>query len=751
MYVRCRLPSRAAGAKGPLCLGCGVGQHASVSAVPRGRHSLLFLSRTTPHKPYPLNLFCRAARRLALLVACVGGCHCPSRPRWATSSRVDSVLAAPPTPPQDATTIAAKHDVQVTMENTGDGPESSFFLAFPAADAVGDVVATREGGASPVPLTVNPVDGGDGPRAAEAVAAASAAGASLFRVALPGGLGPGSLDTLRVRYLVGDSLAPVPATLPQGESQYVRWSGAARWLSPYPTREVVTTVTVTPTGVTVPPTEPVPVAVAGPKITAGPYTNVPAYGGGTAVPPLRLRFLLNQPMLVADRFVKTITVSHTGLTHVREAYWLANAAATHEGPWSRLDYSRSPGATSPTALHSAWLRLPAASSDVQYRDLIGNVTSSRLRLPRKSTATSTGGQPLMLTLRYPMLGGWKDHFWVDYQLPAAALLRSSPTEPTRHSLMLPAYGSSWATELPIRDFELRVALPALASVVATSAPSGRSGGGAGWAVSQDSTPGTLSPGGRPTIVFRATHVASGAASTIAPGAVATDAVVIHYIYGMGALLAAPAAVAAVLVAALVALLVARRTRLSLTPPSAGDVALAAITATTLAAARADGGELAAVLLGMDDHVSRGASALSRDWPPNAVAAVAAADADARRREAGLAGLASRLAGAAAAGGGGRKAQRKGEAGLGGEDAGGGGVSAATAGCARAAAARIDGVVRKCAAKRQALARAATRRQKVDAGEVDPNAYAEDVRDRVFPVVDGLTGAIDTAVRDMLDE
>lgn len=60
------------------------------------------------------------------------------------------------------------------------------------------------------------------------------------------------------------------------------------------------------------------------------------------------------------------------------------------------------------------------------------------------------------------------------------------------------------------------------------------------------------------------------------------------------------------------------------------------------------------------------------------------------------------------------------------------------------------MVRKCAAKREALARAAARRQGVDVGEVDPTAFAEECRDVVFPIVDGLTGAIDTAVRDMLD-
>lgn len=682
------------------------------------------------------------ARRVVAPVVCVAAVVALGRTSAVVNAEIINVKV---TRTIDVTSIAAKHDVRVTMENTGTATEPSFFLAFPAGDAVGDVVVTRGSGASAKPLAVIPVEAADGPRASAAVAAATAAGATAYHVSLPGGLGAGATEALRVRYLIGDSLTPVPATLRQGESQYVRWSGAARWVSPYATREVVTTVTVPPSGLTSTPTEPSPVSVSGSKVTAGPYMDVPAYGGAS-FPPLRLRFLLNQPMVVADRFVKTVTVSHTSPTHVREAYWLSNAAATHEGPWSRLDYTRSPGATSPTALHSTWLRLPADATDVQYRDLIGNVTSSRLRLPRASTASSTGGRPLMLTLRYPMLGGWKDHFWVDYTLPAATIVRTSPTEPSRHSLELPSYGSSWATELPVRHMELRVALPALATVMGVSSPTGGGGGGAGWATSQDSTPGTLSPGGRPTIVFRAAHVASGSLSTVVPGATPTDKVVIHYLYGTGALLAAPAAVTAALVSALIALLVARRTHLSLTPPSAGEVALAATTKVKLVAARAAAGELAAVLLGIDDHVSRGASALSRDWAAAAVAEVAALDADARRREAALVDLGAQLAAAAS---GGRKAPKQPRDGAAG-DAGGLSAASDAAAAARAAAARIDGVVRKCAAKREALARAAARRQGVDVGEVDPTAFAEECRDVVFPIVDGLTGAIDTAVRDMLD-
>lgn len=634
--------------------------------------------------------------------------------------------------------------MRVTVQNTGAAAESSYLLAFPAGDAVGDVVVVRGSGASPKPLMVNPVEAAEGRDASEAVAAATSAGASLYRVSLPGGLDAGATEALRVRYIVGDSLTPVPATLRQGESQYVRWSGAAWWMSPYATLEVVTTVTVSPSGLTSTPTEPSPVAVSGPKVKAGPYADIPAYGDGS-FPPLRLRFLLNQPMVVADRFVKTITVSHTGPTHIREAYWLSNAAATHEGPWSRLDYARSPGATSPTALHSTWLRLPAAASDVQYRDLIGNVTSSRLRLPRAATSSSTGGRPLMLTLRYPMLGGWKDHFWVDYTLPKDTVVRTSSADRSRHSLELPAYGPSWATELLVRDLELRVALPALASVLAVFTPTGGGGGGAGWSTSQDNTPGTLSPGGRPTLVFRAAHVASGSSSTVVPGASRTDKVVIHYFYGMGGLLAAPAAVAAALVAALTALFISRRTHLSLTPPSAGEVALIANTSATLATAREKAGELAAVLLGIDDHVSRGASTLSRDWARAAVAEVATLDADARRREADLVALSAQLAADAS---GGRKAPRQTRDAAG--NIVGHSASSGAAAAARAAAARIDGVVRKCAAKREELARAAARRQGVDVGEVDPTAFAEECRDVIFPIVDGLTGAIDTAVRDMLD-
>jgi oligosaccharyltransferase complex subunit alpha (ribophorin I) len=60
------------------------------------------------------------------------------------------------------------------------------------------------------------------------------------------------------------------------------------------------------------------------------------------------------------------------------------------------------------------LHVPPTASDFSYRDEIGNISTSRV-------ATSQNFTQLLIGPRFPLYGGWKISFYVEYYLPFATL------------------------------------------------------------------------------------------------------------------------------------------------------------------------------------------------------------------------------------------------------------------------------------------------------------------------------------------
>lgn len=55
--------------------------------------------------------------------------------------------------------------------------------------------------------------------------------------------------------------------------------------------------------------------------------------------------------------------------------------------------------------------LPAAAKDVYYRDEIGNISTSHMRIQEDSVE-------LDLRPRFPLFGGWKTHYTLGYNIPS---------------------------------------------------------------------------------------------------------------------------------------------------------------------------------------------------------------------------------------------------------------------------------------------------------------------------------------------
>lgn len=62
--------------------------------------------------------------------------------------------------------------------------------------------------------------------------------------------------------------------------------------------------------------------------------------------------------------------------------------------------------------------LPASASDVYYRDEIGNISTSHLRILDDSAEVE-------LRPRFPLFGGWKTHYILGYYVPTYEYLFNS--------------------------------------------------------------------------------------------------------------------------------------------------------------------------------------------------------------------------------------------------------------------------------------------------------------------------------------
>jgi hypothetical protein len=110
-----------------------------------------------------------------------------------------------------------------------------------------------------------------------------------------------------------------------------------------------------------------------------------------------------------------------------------------QGAFSRLDYQRNPQARK-NGIETFTTRLPAAASDVYYRDVIGNISTSHLR--EEENAVLVEIQP-----RFPLFGGWKTHYTVGYTMPTYEVLFTSAKGfhvNMRFVVRLAAMFSAWA-------------------------------------------------------------------------------------------------------------------------------------------------------------------------------------------------------------------------------------------------------------------------------------------------------------------
>ncbi|KAK4790681.1 hypothetical protein SAY86_017985 [Trapa natans] len=309
----------------------------------------------------------------------------------------------------DLSSHIVKVFLTLKIENTGTSPVSDVLLAFPPTQANHLALLKAQAATGKRKkktftfLDVYPAELPEGPN-----------GTKYFSISLHSKLGAGEVVTLEVLYMLTHSLDPFPEEISQSESQLVYYRDSAILLSPYQVKQQITFIK-TPSSKIESFSMVEPTNRAGAELKYGPYENHSPH----SYSPVIIHFENNNPFAVVEELVREIEISHWGSIQITEQYKLAHAGARHKGVFSRVEYQSRPGHSGISSFRHLLARLPPRVHSVYYRDEIGNISSSHLRLDSKKSE-------LEFEPRYPLFGGWKATFVIGYGLPLEDFLFELP-------------------------------------------------------------------------------------------------------------------------------------------------------------------------------------------------------------------------------------------------------------------------------------------------------------------------------------
>jgi len=225
-----------------------------------------------------------------------------------------------------------------------------------------------------------------------------------WKIELKSSLAAGGSTTISVEVVLGGALEMFPTAISQKEKQLVRFTGNLYTYLPYQTTTQTTTVQLASSNLESY-TKTKPVSLSDSTITYGPYNNIAPFSVGDLV----IHGENNSPMLVVARLERVIEVSMWGNIAVEETIDVVHKGAALKGSFSRYEFQRENSGVS--SVKNFKTLLPAAAKDVYYRDDIGNISTSHMKVMDDAVE-------LDLRPRFPLFGGWKTHYVTGYNVPS---------------------------------------------------------------------------------------------------------------------------------------------------------------------------------------------------------------------------------------------------------------------------------------------------------------------------------------------
>ncbi|XP_011310619.1 dolichyl-diphosphooligosaccharide--protein glycosyltransferase subunit 1 [Fopius arisanus] len=294
----------------------------------------------------------------------------------------------------DVQSHLTKITTKLVVENTGKTPIKYFYYAMESEKnrALSYIGAhTRDASRAELVLLRTKLPGHEGQ--------------ILYKIELKDSLQSGRTIAVEVESVSTHELAPYPKQISQKEKQLVKYIGNAAIWSPYNVLKQTTNV-VLPSRNLESFTRIKPVSVTDTTIIYGPLEKRLPY----SYEEFTVHFENNNKFLTVVRLERVLEVSHWGNIAVEETIDLLHTGALLKGSFSRYEYSRE-SRSGQASIQSFDTILPAAASDIYYRDEIGNISTSHTRVKKDSVDVN-------LRPRFPLFGGWKTRYTIGYNVPS---------------------------------------------------------------------------------------------------------------------------------------------------------------------------------------------------------------------------------------------------------------------------------------------------------------------------------------------
>ncbi|XP_058803946.1 dolichyl-diphosphooligosaccharide--protein glycosyltransferase subunit 1 [Phymastichus coffea] len=236
-----------------------------------------------------------------------------------------------------------------------------------------------------------------------------------YSIGLRDPLQPERSVSVEVEVILTHELIAHPKEISQKEKQLVKYTGNLYLFTPYSVNKQTTTVML-PSRNIESYTKIKPVTQSDSTITYGPYDKKVPF----VQDELTVHFENNNKFLTVTKLERSIEISHWGNIAVEETIDLLHTGALLKGSFSRYEYARESKSGQPS-IQSFDTVLPAAASDIYYRDEIGNISTSHTRIKKDSVE-------LNLRPRFPLFGGWKTRYTIGYNVPSYEYLYNSRDE-----------------------------------------------------------------------------------------------------------------------------------------------------------------------------------------------------------------------------------------------------------------------------------------------------------------------------------
>lgn len=282
-----------------------------------------------------------------------------------------------------------------------------------------------------------------------------------------GGILPGSVTQLTIMVYLGLMIYPVPRAVRIGAQSFVEFYCRNIILSPYEVKLQSTAYKLpNPPDVNnldeLAHLSPAKIEQKQPGLLVSDnIENTSRFNVGSKI---RIHYKLQKHLGLLRKAERHIEVSHWGNVFFHEYYDLVNLAAGLDGEFSRFEYAKftrqvmgrireTPEWPPSNILFELEAALPRRAFGLEYFDEIGNISSS--------TASRQGAGPAYTSMniepRFPLFGGWKTDFQIQYHTPIRNMLSVDRYSDT-HILNV-TFGSPFRG-IFTEDLLTKVALPA---------------------------------------------------------------------------------------------------------------------------------------------------------------------------------------------------------------------------------------------------------------------------------------------------